>query len=294
MSISAKSNLALCAPLLISALASGQPGTDSLPAEQPGNRLSVSLDLTVASQYFFRGIVQETDGFIAQPSIEIGIDLIENEDASLSGYFGMWSSIHDQKTGSTQTDSFTSLWYEFDFYAGLSLTTGRLTTDLVYTSYTSPNGAFSTVDEISLGFSFDDSGLWGESDYGIAPYATIAFEVGANGADGGVNDGVFLAVGIEPSAELKETPFGDVTLSFPIEAGFSLSDYYEVAGVDESFGYVTAGVAVSMPLSFIPAGYGEWSFSAGADYLALGTNTEAINAGEDSEWIFHAGIGIDF
>lgn len=294
MSISSKINTVALLPFLIAAVSLSQSEQEPLSTEQPGDRLSVSLDLTFANQYFFRGIVQETEGVIAQPGIEIGFELIDNDDASLSGYFGMWSSIHDQRTGSTQTDSFTSLWYEFDYYAGLSLTTGRLTTDLVYTSYTSPNGAFSTVDEISVGFSFDDSGLWGESDYGIAPYATIAFEVGANGADGGVNDGTFLAVGIEPSAEIKETPFGDVTLSFPIEAGFSLSDYYEVAGTDESFGYVTAGVTVSIPLSFIPVGYGEWSFSAGANYLALGTNTETINAGEDSEWLFHAGIGIEF
>lgn len=287
--------IVLALPMSLNAAALAQTEAESLPqASEPADHLSVSLDMTITSQYFFRGIVQETDGFIAQPGAEIGIEFVENEDYSLSGYVGIWSSYHDQRTGSTQADTFTGLWYEFDYYAGLSLTTGRLTTDLVYTSYTSPNGAFSTVDELSVSLAFDDSGLWGESNYSLAPYATIAFEVGANGADGGANDGVFLAAGIEPSKSFSDTPFGEVALSFPIEAGFSLSDYYEVAGVDESFGYLSAGIAVSVPMSFIPDGYGDWNFHAGLDYLLLGDNTEIINAGEDSEWIFHAGVGVEF
>ncbi|MFK7759465.1 MAG: TorF family putative porin [Phycisphaerales bacterium] len=254
----------------------------------------MSLDLTYTDQYFFRGIVQETDGFIIQPAIEIGVELYEGEHHSLSGYVGMWSSFHDNKTGSTQTDNFTSTWYEFDFYAGLSLSMDRITADLVYTGYTSPNGAFGSVGEISIGLSLDDSGLWGDTEYGIAPYALVAFEVGANEADGGTNSGTFLAVGIEPSTALSDVLGSELTISFPVEAGFSLSDYYEVAGSDESFGYLTAGVAASFPLEFVDDGFGEWSFHAGVNYLLLGDNTETINAGDDSEWIFHAGIGVAF
>lgn len=259
-----------------------------------GSKFSVTIDATYSSQYFFRGIVQETDGFIFQPSIEIGFDLYEGDEWSLAGYAGMWNSFHSEETGSTDTDQFVSTWYEVDLYAGVSLSHDRFSFDVSYTNYASPNGAFGNVDEIGFGVSFDDSGLWGESDFALSPYASLAFEFSDNGADGGVDKGTFLAIGVEPGMEISDSPVGDVSISFPVEVGLSVSDYYEVAGNDETFGYLTAGVAASIPLDFMPDGYGEWSLSAGLDYLMLGDNTETINGGDDDEWIFHAGISVGF
>lgn len=48
-------------------------------ATPPADRLHVSVDLTITSQYFFRGIAQETEGFIFQPSLEISADLVESD-----------------------------------------------------------------------------------------------------------------------------------------------------------------------------------------------------------------------
>lgn len=263
-------------------------------AEQVESRFSVTIDLTTTSTYYFRGIVQETDGFIFQPSIEIGVDFYNGEDWSISGYGGIWNSFHSEETGSTDTDQFVSTWYEVDFYAGLSASTGRMSFDLCYTNYASPNGAFGSINEIAFGVAFDDSGLWGDTGFALNPSATLALELGDNSGDGGTGKGVFLSVGIEPGTEISGTPLGDVSISFPIEAGFSLSDYYEVAGNDEAFGYLSAGVSTTIPLGFMPEGYGDWSLNTGVDFLMLGDNTEIYNSGEDSEWIFHAGVTLEF
>lgn len=267
-----------------------EPGVEA-DATASSDRLHISLDMTYTTQYFFRGIVQETDGLILQPSIEIGFDLLERESWSLAGSVGMWNSFHDEKTGASDPDDFVGAWYEADFYAGLSLTVDRVTAAIVYSTYASPNDAFGHIDELSLTLALDDSGWFGPISF--APYATLAVEVGGGQADGGANRGTFLAAGVEPGHTFENTPIGEVTLSLPIEAGFSLDDYYENAGDDESFGYFTVGLAASLALPS-PKGFGEWSLSAGIDYLLLGDAAEAINAGDDSEWIFQIGFGVAF
>jgi uncharacterized protein Gcw-chp len=259
--------------------------------ESNSDRVHLSIDLSFTNKYYFRGIIQEDNGFIFQPSVEVGFDFVENDNWSLSGYVGVWNSFHDEQTGSTDADEFIASWYEIDFYTGLSLSTGRLTTDLYYTSYTSPNDAFGRVDEIAVTVAWDDSGWIDQITF--SPYATIAMEIGTNQADGGSDLGTFFAIGMEPTHTYESTPIGDITLSAPIEAGFSLSDYYEIAGDDESFGYFTAGLAASVPLP-APEGFGDWTFNVGIDYLLLGDSNKALNAGEDNEWIIHSGISFEF
>lgn len=270
-----------------------QPTEAETPAIEESNadRVHLSVDLNFTDKYFFRGILQEKDGFIFQPTVEIGLDIYESESWSLGAYVGIWSSFHDERTGATDPDEFVSSWYEFDFYTGLTLTTGRLSTDLNYTNYASPNDAFGHVEEIIVTVGWDDSG-WLES-LTLSPYAMVAFEIGSNQADGGTELGTFLALGMEPSHTYESTPIGDVTISAPIEAGFSLSEYYEGATGDESFGFLTAGLAVSVPLP-APDGFGDWTWNIGVDYLLLGDTTEAINGMDDDEWIIHSGISFEF
>jgi len=272
-----------------------QADTQAPPSEisvdTNADRVHATVDLSFTSQYFFRGIIQETDGFIFQPSVEFGFDLYETDTWSLGAYAGIWNSFHDQETGSADPDDFVSKWYEIDYYLGFSFNTGRVTADLAYTIYASPNDAYTSVEEFIFTLAFDDEGLLGP--IAFAPYATLALEVGDGTGDGGANQGLFLGLGIEPAHTFENSPIGDVTLSVPIEAGFSLDDYYEGATGDESFGYFTAGLAASVPLP-APSGFGAWSFSAGVDYLLLGDSNQALNAGDDSEFIVHAGVTFEF
>ena len=65
-------------------------------------------------------------------------------------------------------------------------------------------------------------------------------------ADGGLGEGVYVELGVEPGLHLEGTP---VSLSFPLTVGLSLSDYYEEApGNDDVFGYVDLGLVASVPL----------------------------------------------
>ena len=52
--------------------------------------------------------------------------------------------------------------------------------------------------------------------------------------------------------------------------GRSLSDYYEGASGDETFGFFNVGAVVSLPLLGIPAEYGSWEISGGVNLLVFG------------------------
>ena len=118
------------------------------------------------------------------------------------------------------------MWYETDFYTSLGFGfSDAWSTDVTYTAYMSPNQMFGTVKELSFGVGYDD-GILG-------PYATLAVELDG-GADGGLNEGTYLELGIEPGLPI---PNSDVALSFPIAVGLSLSDYYE--GVTRRSGFST-------------------------------------------------------
>ena len=64
---------------------------------------------------------------------------------------------------------------------------------VTYTAYTSPNGLFGTVKELSFKLTVDDSGLLGAA----AVYMVLAQELDGQ-ADGGANEGTYLELGIGP------------------------------------------------------------------------------------------------
>src|SRR5690606_15223755 len=155
-------------------------------------------DFTTA--YFFRGILQERDGFIWQPSLDVGITLFEGEGLleSVDVSVGVWNSIHSEKTFAS--GSGPSNWYESDVYPSLALGfAGGLATALTYQVYTGPNGSFPTIQNLDLDVAWDDSELWGGS-FGLAPSATLSFEL--DRTNFGDEEGVFLGFALEPFAVL--------------------------------------------------------------------------------------------
>src|SRR5690349_15949259 len=129
--------LALLLPSVIVAQEQGsRAGARNAP---PANRYvkgAWGLDLT--NQYFFRGILQENQGLIVQPWVELGYDLYEGDDAvrDLDAKFGFWNSVQEEPGGNGGD------WYECDFYLDASMQfRERWQFNARYTAYTSPNNA---------------------------------------------------------------------------------------------------------------------------------------------------------
>ena len=233
---------------------------------QNEGRVSVSAGIDFSSSYYFRGIVQETSGFIAQPYLEAGMSLFEGENGSVSLAAGTWSSLHS--VGDAGFAGAPESFYETDFYAGLGFGFANgFGADVTYTAYMSPRGSWGTVKELAIGLSHDDV---------IAPYITVAFEI--DGSAAGDNEGTYLELGIEPSLPLDDAPVG---VSFPVAIGLSPSDYYDPDGVNEAFGFFSVGAMLGVPISGIPAEFGSWEFTAGVQLLFFGDVLKTINGSDD-------------
>src|SRR5262245_40966934 len=210
----------------------------------PGN-LTIAGAADFTNNYMFRGIRQDIDPkVIVQPYFDLGIALhsADNGLKSAGVNFGTWNSLH---TGASGFDSASGkLWYESDFYAAVGLGFGAGVFNAQYTSYTSPNAGFTTVKEIFLKFTGDDSAVLGRAS--LHPYGLIAVELdtapGIGQADGGFKAGKYLELGVAPGFAAPR-----IGIAVPVKVGLSVGDYYELDGEDHRFGYFSAAGVVTIP-----------------------------------------------
>jgi hypothetical protein len=235
----------------------------------------------------FRGIRQDDTKVITWPYADLGLSFYSGDGAvkSVGANVGTWNSLHTGAAGSEGPSG--KLWYESDFYATLGLGFGGgVSLGTTYTAYTSPNSAFGSVKELAFKLGIDDSGALGRA--ALKPYGLVAFELDGQ-ADGGTAEGTYLELGVAPGWAASA-----VSVAFPVKVGLSLSDYYELAGEDETFGYVSVSGIVTVPLGAIPASYGAWNVHGGVEYQALGEMTKAVNAGDGSKVIGLFGVGLSY
>lgn len=279
---------ATCTTLI---LASTPAWAQDAPADPNPGALTVTGSIDFLNQYMFRGIRQNSTGFVTWPAVDLGIAAYSGDGGlkSVGINFGTWNSLHSGDTGSDGPSG--KLWYESDFYATVGFGFGGGTSfSTTYTAYTSPNSGFTTVKEISFKLGVDDSAFLGKA--AVKPYLIIAQEFGtdiATGqADGGDNAGTYMEIGFAPGYAGSRA-----SLAIPVKVGFSLSDYYELAGEDNKFGFFSIGALATVPLGGTTS-FGSWNVHGGVEYQALGTTTEFFNGGDSSQVIGSFGIGFSY
>jgi hypothetical protein len=251
----------------------------------PGN-LTLTGGIDFLNAYLFRGIPQDDTGVVMWPYGDLGISLHSGEGIfkGIGVNIGLWNSLHTGDAGLEGPSE--KLWYESDFYATLGLGFGAGTSlGVTYTAYTSPNGLFNTVRELSFKFAIDDSGALGRA--ATKPYVLVARELDGQ-ADGGAEEGTYLEVGAAPGL-----PVGGWTVNVPLRAGFSLGDYYEGVFGDERFGFFSVAGLVTIPLTSMPTKVGSWNIHGGVEYVRLGDMNADI-LGDTSKVIGSIGIGLSY
>jgi hypothetical protein len=263
------------------------------PAAAPKRvTIVVGADAPLLTGYVFRGIVQEFDPKLTlQPYVDVGIAVNDRTTVNV----GSWNSFH---SGSNQKTPYDGSFYESDLYASVTFVAGKWKPGVLYTLYTSPNGGYKGVgpdgsigvSELAVFASFDDSA----NRVPLSPKVVLAFETTDTQADFGARKGTYLEAGVAPS--VKTTGGPPVTLTVPVKLGLSLKDYFEVAGDDNTFGYLQFGGRASVPLSFVTSG--SWEAHAGLDIFVFGEKRKVQQAG-DSEAksvkpVFNVGFSATF
>jgi uncharacterized protein (TIGR02001 family) len=257
---------------LLTALAAPAMAQDAPPTVT----MSAGIDLT--NQYMFRGIRQHSSGIATWPFFDLGIGAFEGEGRlkSVGLNVGTWNSAHSKPSG----------WYESDVYATVGLGFGGgVALASTYTSYTSPNDSFTHVKEILFKLALDDSEALGSA--ALKPYGLLAFELatepGRYQADGGLEAGRYLELGIAPGVSGSKA-----SLTFPVKVGLSVGNYYELDGVDNRFGFFSVGGLATVPVG------SHFNVHGGLEFQALGDTTKALNAGDGSQIVGSFGIGVSY
>ena len=240
--------------------------------------ITLTTGIDFPSVYFFRGIRQESDPALTTFAFgDVGIAL----SSKVSVNFGVWNSLHTGTSGTGTTDKKSH--YEEDFYVMLNLAAGKgITITPFFTSYTSPNGSFGTVNEFAFKFAHASK---------YAPYAILAFELSGQ-ADGGSDEGTYAELGVAPSFPLGGK---GATLGVPLKLGFSLGDYYEANGEDNGFGFFDVGALITVPFSSAPTKFGTWNIHGGVNFLFLGDGTKSFNTDGDGQQVIGSiGIGMSY
>ncbi|MGB8355370.1 MAG: hypothetical protein WCD79_15845 [Chthoniobacteraceae bacterium] len=286
-------------------------GKESKAVVEEAKKSYISGDLGVqfVSTYYSRGILQGPQGkagFDAQPYLDLyfqlyaGTGFVDKVTLNL----GLWSNLaSDTKPslGGPVTRGLSN-WTEFDWMPGVSFVFAKnFTLTVSYFEFDYPSQGASPQRSINTSISYDDTDLLGM--WALHPHFTYLQELtgNANGGHvglgfGGTSDkGQYYEVGIAPAFTFMKDSKYAPTLTIPVTAGFGSSGFYGTG-----FGYASAGLTVSVPLAFIPSGFGAWTANFGGTYYYLGTNTARANGQFSNSGVNHdagvgfAGVGLTF
>jgi len=270
--------LVVCAGILSSATWARAQST----ADPNTGALHFTGGVDQSSVYVFRGFVQEQDPKLTLfPYGDVAIALTSGDGFIRSTVVntGVWNSLN---TGSSGTDGPSGhAHYEEDFYARVNwLLRGGIAVGGGYMARTSPNNMFDTQKELQLKLAKTDR---------LNPYAFLATELAFGGqADNGVHKGTYLELGGVPNFAVGRK----ARLAIPAKAGFSVHDYYELAGTDHKFGFFDVGALLTVPLRALPDRFGAWNVHGGAEVYLLGQTTQAANDGHRSKPVGFVGVGV--
>ena len=94
-------------------------------------------------------------------------------------------------------------------------------------------------------------------------------------------------LGIDPGYTVDFSTNWSARFHVPLMVGLSLDKYYEVATTSgdphKTFGFTDLALAADVPLKFVPARFGKWTFSSGFHILWLGSNPKLLLAGPPSD-----------
>jgi hypothetical protein len=279
--------------------AQAQPEKPAEPAAPPGpntGRVSLSLGADWASAYYFRGIATtQNGGNNVQPYGEFGFRLLENLGplTSLVLSPGIWNNWHSGG-GLLVEPTDPKFWTEADLYVKLTATWWEVfSTSLTFTYYASPNNTFVSYSDLGLGFALNDSKWLGA--FALNPSLLFAFEThGEALVSADEKKGIYMGIGLAPGYTFFADSSFPVTISAPMTFGFSVKDYYTVNGKNQTFGYFSGGPQISMPLKFIPASFGSWSFKGGVQFLVLNSNLKTVNTDDNFVPIGSVGFSMTY
>ena len=270
------------------------PATDAQEAVNSGlhvPKLGGYFDISVSSRYIYHGYVVEDRGPVVHPYLYGEAKFYSGTGWLSSAYvtLGVLNTLQFRHDGISAENEMLRTWYELQVEPGLSLVFAEaLTVSANYIRFESPNGAYISGNAAALRLELDDERWLGA--FALRPHFLWFMPVG-NESNPDTEQGHHFELGVKPGGTIGKNSAYPVSVSLPAVLGVGDKHYY--AG--RHFGFVSAGVTVSMPLAFVPKGLGDWSLSGSALYYRLGSApAEFTSGGERDKSVFTATLAAEF
>ena len=284
------------------------------PLEAPPQSLIHGLiNLELSNAYITpRGLDVQNKGLVIQPLFLLFFDLYSSKQGPINDVsftIGDWNSVHTAIAGSGPHPGH---WNETDPLTGITIKfLNDLQFDAFYTAFVSQVDAFKTSQNLDLKLTYHDKFLSNKVAKGLSiglainPYFEFFLET-SNKATVMLNEstssrGYYFQVGVDPTFAFANFP---LTLELPTYVNFPSDNFYQNfagKGSVSTLGLVTTEFKGTVPLKFIPKGYGNWSVYAGVQYYYLinhGLLDEnqvlATSERKRSLWQVHGGLTLVF
>ncbi|MDD5141079.1 MAG: hypothetical protein PHY43_12565 [Verrucomicrobiales bacterium] len=271
---------------------------DEAAAPPPPSRINLLVDLTVASHYLTpRGMDVSRQGMVFQPLMLAFFNVYKSDDFinSATVVAGMWNCFGTSLLPSSDSNGTKKTgWYETDPIAGLSFGLAKnFKLDVTYTAFSMQifNIPFSQHLETKL--SFNDSDYL--KAFALHPYVIYWQELSGKAVastDANPSTSYYFDVGIAPGYTFEKC---GVKLEAPCRILMADSDFYGTGAGGTTFvSLYEFGVKASMPLKFMPQGYGHWSANIGFKRQGFDNPNLRATQGEAGATVVYGGVSTFF
>jgi hypothetical protein len=292
-------------------------GADAAPL----SRIDALFNMEFSNEYLTpRGMIVHDQGLTFQPLLLGFVNLYKNDSFINDVTFvpGVWNdfctspvSVHAPFGSQPKT-----MWVEIDPIVGMSIGFAKhFKLDVTYTAFNMQILDIGTSQHLDTKLTFDDSPYL--KSFALHPYIEFWQELDGKATDADVPQAVFgpspqsgshpqpgssfyFELGMDPSYTFKDV--AGLKIEAPCRILLPNERFYgEYYGNASTVGLFELGLKASIPLNFIPQGYGHWSAHAGFRYQYFVDhnlyNLNSFNApGEPTRdtWQVYAGFSIFF
>ena len=272
--------------------ANAAPPASNASAPAPSGPVTDMLfNLDVANQYVTpRGMMVRNQGVTFQPLILGFVNAYSGGDGfinSLTLVGGMWNDIGTKSVGiGTGTPGYhgepSTPWTEIDPIGGFSVGFAKnFTLDVTATAFVEQIESIGTSAHMDFKLSYNDTSLINLDGFGFHPYVEFWQEVSGKATDADLpyavygpsahsgkyaapGESYYIQTGIDPTYVLKDGIKLEVPVDFLLPNQRFYGEYY---GESSALGLWAVGGKVTVPMNFMPEGYGHWGFHVGVKYM---------------------------
>ncbi len=246
----------------------------SVRADDASSKADALVNFEFSDHYLTpRGMIVQNKGLVFQQLVLGFFQIYKGDNAyfnSATVVGGVWNCFGTGMLPSSESGGAKGTsWYEIDPIAGLSFGLMKhATLDVTYTDFNMQIFNIPFSQHLDTKLSLDDS-PWLKA-FALHPYVEFWDELDgkavASNNTGTPKSSFYFDLGVTPSYT-----FDKIGLKFetPCRVLLPDSNFYGTVPDSSSVGLYEVGIKATIPLKFMPTGYGHWSFHAGFKYMGF-------------------------